>query len=154
MTRMKIAHALAFVVTLVLAVTSFADIPISTGFEALKVKSVSRGPLDPESRRNLALLKRDNALSGPTPVWVIINMEFQADLVPESDEFNQQRQHVWDEWSSIASDIHISDERVDTADSGPYVTFDASARELVALSKHPQLLGFYGLIGAAKMSDQ
>lgn len=54
----------------------------------------------------------------------------------------------------IASEMQVPNYRVDTADSGPYVTFDATAQELVALPRHAQILGFYGLIGAAKMSQQ
>jgi len=118
--------------------------------QSYKVKSISGGNFDEESRRNLKVLIQNARENGVTTVWVATAAPFDPDVQPSSAEFDAQCEEINQYHSRILRRLKMDLGDADITIGSPYFSIDASVQHLRELLTIPGVKGYWGLVGPAR----
>jgi hypothetical protein len=122
--------------------------------QSFKVKSISGGNFDRQSRKNLRELVRFVRKNGSIVIWVATDAPFDASIAAGTPQFEQQSSAVSKFHEKILRRINLTLENADSTSGGPYFAIDASEKELRKLLVIDGVKGYWGLIGPARMTPE
>ena len=145
------------IVAVVFALCSFnIENAIAQGMsdqQSYKVKRAVKGNLDDLSRSNFDSLITISRSQGSVLVWVATNATYDASIDRGSLEFERQQLASVKYSEDILAKLKVDSENAKHVKSGPYFAFDATEKHLKKLLHLSEVKGYWGIIGAGRVSN-
>lgn len=109
-----------------------------------RVKNMTHGETDTQSRKNLNTLRRLAKQHGAILVWVTIEAPFDASFEPGTPEFDAQQILNVEVLDQLLEKLRIDKERVESRVIGPYFAVYANVALLNKLATVKGVRGFLG----------